>query len=363
MTGYNTGMTPITDPYANASRFPETNGDGFTTYPGMPYGIVGPINTMRIYSLRDTLEDYEVLYLLEQEYKKVVEKAGLEYDRNAFEKMVEYINERFFEHGRIKANENMNENFLAAREGVVALLDMIVNTETIITDYEKLADKAVLTFLSTKDASLSLDGNAMPTQEEEGYKSYQAEIDVTKFVSSTIEVKTSDANVEIAVELGYQNEIISVDNVKNMFSTSVADSNATIQDGVYRYTLQAATEEDGLYFDLDFANYNINDLYGEVWMTICNYGANDVTFTLYASHADNLKFKEFTSRYGIHGNSVTSITLKPGEYLVKIPTFILLWNMQKQRVHGRYGKLEALRFKTTGTEELLLGFGQITIER
>ena len=363
MTGYNTGMTPIADPYANASRFPETNGDGFTTYPGMPYGIIGPINTMRIYSLRDTLEDYEVLYLLEQEYKKVVEKAGLEYDRNAFEKMVEYINERFFEHGRIKANADMNENFLAAREAVVALLDMVIKTETIITDYEKLADKAVLTFLSTKDASLSLDGGAVPMQHQEGYRVYQAEIDVTKLVSSTIAVETADENVEITVKLGYQTENIEVGEVEKMFSASEEDSGASMQNGVYRYTLQADMEGAGRYFDLDFAKYDVSDLYGEVWMTIYNYGETDTTFTLYASHTDSPKFKGFTSRYGIHGNSVTSITLKPGKNLVKIPTFILLWDMQKQRIHGRYEALDTLRFEATTTEQLSLGFGQITIER
>jgi hypothetical protein len=94
-----------------------------------------------------------------------------------------------------------------------------------------------------------------------------------------------------------------------------------------------------------------------------NYGTEDVKFNLYASHSDNTKFKEFTSRYGIHGDKITSITLKPGENLVKIPTFILLWNMQKQRVHGRYDTLMTLRFETTSGAEAALGFGQITIER
>ena len=115
--------------------------------------------------------------------------------------------------------------------------------------------------------------------------------------------------------------------------------------------------------DLDLSAYKINHLYGELWLTMYNYGTEDVKFNLYASHSDNTKFKEFTSRYGIHGDKITSITLKPGENLVKIPTFILLWNMQKQRVHGRYDTLMMLRFETTSSAEVALGFGQITIER
>lgn len=364
MTGYNQGMKPISDPYANASRFPETNGDGFTTYPGMPYGIIGPINTMRIHSLRDSMEDYEVLYLLEQEYKKVVDNAGLEYDRHEFEKMVEYINESFFEHGRIKAKENMNKNFLAAREALVVLLDMVTKTETVITDYEKLADKAVLTLMSAKEASLTLDGNALAMQQAEGYATYQAEIDVTKLQSSALQVKADSATVNVTVALGYNNEALLVETVKSIFSASVADSAAAIQEGVYRYTFMATdAEEDTRYFDLNLKAYEINDLYGELWITMYNYGETDISFNLFASHTDDQKFKQFTSRYGIHGDKVTSITLKPGENVVKIPTFILLWNMQKQRVHGRYDTLIALRFEAASSEKMELGFGQITIER
>ena len=364
MTGYNTGMKPISDPYANASRFPETNGDGFTTYPGMPYGIIGPINTMRIHSLRDSMEDYEVLYLLEQEYKKVITDAGLEYSRNDFEKMVEYINESFFEHGRIKAYEDMNETFLSAREALVVLLVMVTKTGTVITDYEKLAEKAVLTLLSTKNADVTLNGNALSMQQEEGYQVGKAEFSVTELKTSKLQVKTDSATVNVDVSFGYYNENVGVETVKKLLSASVNDSGAAVVDGVYRYTLAVAeTEAEKRYVDLDLSAYKINHLYGELWLTMYNYGTEDVKFNLYASHSDNMKFKEFTSRYGIHGDKITSITLKPGENLVKIPTFILLWNMQKQRVHGRYDTLMTLRFETTSGAEAALGFGQITIER
>jgi hypothetical protein len=363
MEGYNTGMKPISDPYANASRFPETNGDGFTTYPGMPYGIIGPINTMRIHSLRDSMEDYEVLYLLEQEYKQVVEKAGLVYDRHNFEKMVGYINETFFEHNRIKAEADMNENFLTAREALVSLLDMVTKTETVITDYEKLADKAVLKFLSTQDTTLTLDGDAVSMETKEGYREFQADVDVTKLQSSALRITTATETVDVTITFGYYNETVGVDTVKNLVSLSEEDATAAVQDGVYRYTLKAAENEEKRYFDLDLSDCNINHLYGELWMTMYNYGETDVKLNLFASHSDDTKFKEFTSRYGIHGDKITSITLKPGENLIKIPTFILLWNMQKQRVHGRYDTLLTLRFETTSGEQIFLGLKDITIER
>lgn len=366
MTGYNKGMTPISDPYANASRFPETNGDGFTTYPGMPYGIIGPINTMRIHSLRDSMEDYEVLYLLEQEYIKAVEKTGREYDRNEFEKMVEYINERFFEHGRIKTGENMNENLFSAREDLVTILDMVTKTGTIITAYEKLADKAILTLESTQDVTMSLDGKDLTATSENGYKVYTAEIDVTKVSNSTLQIKSGSDVFDLWVALGYQNEMLSVEEVKSLFSASAEDDTAAITDGVYRYLLKAVESEDENakpYFDLDFENYYIESINGEVWLTVYNYGDEDVTFALTASHTDSPSFKTFSNRYGLHASKTTTITLKTGENLVKIPTFILLWNMKSSRIHGKYEALATLRFTAENNEDIALGFGQITIER
>ena len=226
-----------------------------------------------------------------------------------------------------------------------------------------MADKAVLTFLSTSDATLSLDGKGLAASNADGYSTYKAEIDVSTVKTSELKVFTETEAVEVTIALGYKNESISVQSVKNMFSSSLMDNSAAIDDGVYRYTLSADTSGATRAFDLNFSDYGIDNMNGELWMTMYNYGTKNVTFNLYASHSDNQKFKEFTSRYGIHGSSITSITLKPGENLVKIPTFIMLWNMKKQRVHGRYGTLLALRFEATTDEEIKLGFGQFTIER
>lgn len=45
-------------------RYP--NGDGYLTYPGEPIGIDGPVSTIRLEQVREGLEDYEALMLLEQ---------------------------------------------------------------------------------------------------------------------------------------------------------------------------------------------------------------------------------------------------------------------------------------------------------
>ncbi len=64
----------------DASRFSQVNGDGYLFYPGKPYGIDGPVGSLRLEAIRDGLEEYEVLYELKENYKAVSEATGLSFD-------------------------------------------------------------------------------------------------------------------------------------------------------------------------------------------------------------------------------------------------------------------------------------------
>ena len=56
-----------------------TPGDGFLVYPGAKYGVEGPIPTIRLMSIRDGIEEYDMMYDLGEKYSeigKVVEGAS-----------------------------------------------------------------------------------------------------------------------------------------------------------------------------------------------------------------------------------------------------------------------------------------------
>jgi len=61
-------VTTVIEPWFNpAFAHPRHyNGGGFLFYPGVPCGIDGPISSMRVKNLRDGMEDYEYLALLEK---------------------------------------------------------------------------------------------------------------------------------------------------------------------------------------------------------------------------------------------------------------------------------------------------------
>lgn len=55
------------DTYENSSRG-FCPGDGFMFYPGAPYGIYGPVTSLRAVSYRDGMEDYEYLQIIDDIY-------------------------------------------------------------------------------------------------------------------------------------------------------------------------------------------------------------------------------------------------------------------------------------------------------
>lgn len=63
------------DCYEVAGRCANNEGDGFLFYPGKPYGIYGPVDSIRIHAVRDGIEDYESLWLLEKLYNEAGKSA------------------------------------------------------------------------------------------------------------------------------------------------------------------------------------------------------------------------------------------------------------------------------------------------
>ena len=59
--------------YYNSGR--AVNGDGFLFYPGKKYGIDGPLVSLRLESIRDGYEEYELLYAIDEAYARISETA------------------------------------------------------------------------------------------------------------------------------------------------------------------------------------------------------------------------------------------------------------------------------------------------
>ncbi|MBR2024083.1 MAG: DUF4091 domain-containing protein [Clostridia bacterium] len=75
---------PIDDYYdSNVFRYTNSNGNGYLFYPGGQYGLDVPVSTLRLEALRDGLEEYELLYALEQTYTDIEARTGEDFNTKA----------------------------------------------------------------------------------------------------------------------------------------------------------------------------------------------------------------------------------------------------------------------------------------
>ncbi|MDR0855987.1 MAG: DUF4091 domain-containing protein [Clostridiales bacterium] len=93
----------------SASRFPQVNGDGYLFYPGAPYGIFGPVASLRLEAIRDGNEEYELFYALEQVYNA----AGFNKDN-----IVRNLAQSIYTGTRVATD---SERFYAARKALIQL--------------------------------------------------------------------------------------------------------------------------------------------------------------------------------------------------------------------------------------------------
>ncbi len=81
------------DVWNDPLAYPGANGDGFLLYPGYDLGINGPVATVRLDAIRDGMEDYEYLWLLEQKMTQAAADLGVAFDAS---EAMQYLYDRLF---------------------------------------------------------------------------------------------------------------------------------------------------------------------------------------------------------------------------------------------------------------------------
>ena len=115
--------SPMEDFYSIPARYPQSNGDGFLFYPGAPYGIDGPIPSLRLESIRDGNEEFELLYDLKKDY----ENAGY-----SFADIQRNVSDLIYS-GTIVRYNDASARFAEARRAIIELA-MLAKEGVFITD-------------------------------------------------------------------------------------------------------------------------------------------------------------------------------------------------------------------------------------
>lgn len=364
MQGWNSNMVPLQNAYETAERFPKVNGDGYLTYPGFPYGIDGPVNSTRLYTIRDSMEDYEALYLLEEEYKKVAENEGREYNRDEFESFVATLTSDFYKNALIKTESKMVDDFNVMREAINSALDMITKTGTMITDYQAGDSTTTITLSAPKGVVISQNGATLSGVEKGNRQTYTMTVDMQQADSTSIAATKDGETITLAFGLGAKVRSIGAQELSssvNVTNGNAVMANADEADSVYKVTLSTNTEGES-YVDLNLLSYQLYDATEYFKLKIYNYG-DTVTLQVKVSNEDSpATFRTFKQDCAFERRDFT-ITLQPGWNTVEMNVWGMVGKIDGGNyINGRYGNIHTLRLIADGEEEIAVGFSELLLE-
>ncbi len=178
------------DLYDNVHRWTDAYGDGFFFYPGNVFGLETPVPSMRLFTVRDGMEDYEALNDLENRYETMSAKAGK----------------------TLSADGVLNEVYASLYSDVRAFCtsDDIENAKSVVASLLLLAQKGV----AVSDFSLAPNGKITATVYSDG-----AEVTLN---GETLQFTDGFCNVETEGQFVLKSGAIVCDlNVKNVKNSAV----------------------------------------------------------------------------------------------------------------------------------------------
>lgn len=163
---YRDGIYTRKDPYtASPEHFPGDNGDGFLFYPGTKYGI-SPVASIRLHSIRDGLEEYEILNELEENY------AAKGYDADG---ILQTLYKKLYSNAQVNG-EVMEDTsiFSETREELMTLGQMNQTFGAYIGEVAENSTEVRFTVAAEKDVKVKLNGQtAEPVAENGGLYEYE----------------------------------------------------------------------------------------------------------------------------------------------------------------------------------------------
>lgn len=141
----------LEDYYSTPARYPAANGDGYLLYPGAPYGIDGPVGSVRLHHWRDGLEEYEIMYALGEIYNKVNPENGIK-------EVLNYLYRNLYFGTKVSTD---SETFLEMRKTLAQMMIMANKTGVLIFDAVSSPDKADFKIFVPTGATASVGGTAL----------------------------------------------------------------------------------------------------------------------------------------------------------------------------------------------------------
>lgn len=348
----------------------DNNGDGYLFYPGVEYGVYGPIGSMRLQTIRDGLEDYEYLY----ELGKKTEELSKYYAETISE--IDMLQPLFNRLYTGTMYETDNYNFYEVRREVVNIMKRCSADEKfVLKELSYSADTATIVFNVANDYSVKVNGAEIQGMAQGQGKTYKATIKLDKAENLfNIEMENGENKAEFTVDAGKETRVLATfaDTAELAF---VSDNNDAItitqvnadawNEGVTAAKVEVVSTFDPnnplasltyrpeVIFDLSQSDCKVSDLATVRWRIYNDSGMElDVQFAMRTKFGQDLFFVSATKlKPGWNVISAEGIEKHNSTKLKDVTKFVLLF---QNTVNGE--NQEAMPKQTVYIDEILIAY-------
>ncbi len=209
-------------------------GDGFLSYPGAAYGIYGPLPSVRLMSLRDGMEELEMLLALEKQYEELEAEYGSQFSaQSSIASLVDMVS---YNGSALYADGENGLDFTSVRK---TLIDSIVMNDQgigfVVEETSVKGSTATISYYVAEGCSIYV-GDVLQTPVE-GCK-YVYELDLEASPSLSMTIKTADGNTyEVNRFISYPTKIL-----QDFEDAAVLDSITLSNGGTKALSTEVATE-------------------------------------------------------------------------------------------------------------------------
>ncbi len=326
---YTQGSYTRIDPYeASPMHFPGDNGDGWLFYPGTKYGI-GPVSSIRLHSIRDGLEEYEILNELEENY------AQYGYDADV---ILQTLYQKLYSGTRVSKSVMEDPSiFSGVREELLSLGQMNQTFGVCLADVEMRSTEAVFTVAAEENVTVRCNGETVTPASQNGtMKEYRYTVSLDEAQNAfVLELEKDGKSMTYTHDLGGRSILfnaLETEADKAMFSVKNAENAVSLvgsaaifgtEGNALRVDLPSSTETAELSFTTDFAALKTAQY---LTVEIYNPSSENIPFVVYADTENQPVLMQ-----------VFATTLLPGKSVAEISFGRFNWE--------KYGNVERIVFR------------------
>ena len=295
-------------------------GEGYIFYPGAEYGIYGPVETLRLHTYRDGIEEFEFFYALKEIYKN----SGLSAVGEAFsvDAVIDILSESLYDGTRWSTTES---NFYKQRQALAAYTELAQSEAGVcLTDLAESGSTLKLTFF-TKNKDVFVNGEKQTdyTVAENG-RIYALELDLQRY-SEFVEISFQGENRTLRFSTPGKMTSMNAVTYAESFEADTTSANDVTISQVAGTAYPEANEEQLLKWQLDSENGAIDSaiVFKDDMLKQLSQGVTGLEFVVYGNQKLNYEIS-FLYKGGamVGGRPIYTIvsagTIEPGESILSV---------------------------------------------